>query len=79
MDITEVVKFGKELGLEGQSLLEKKERENIEREEKKEREKQEREDRLERERIERDDKKEREKYERDKRAHERDTAIKAGK
>lgn len=56
MDYSQVMKLGRELGLERKDLLdfiETKVREHLEREEKKDRGKQESEDRLERERIER--------------------------
>ena len=78
MDYPQIMKLGKDLGLEGKDLLdflEKKEREHIEREERKEREKLEREDKLERERIEREEKKEKAKHDRDERAQERECKI----
>lgn len=78
MDYPQVMKLGKDLGLEGKDLLdflEKKEKEHLEREERKERERQEREDKLERERIEREERKEKANLERDERAHERECKI----
>lgn len=68
MDVSQVLKLGKELGLEGKELLEfieRKERENIEREEKKEN-----------SRLKREDKKEKERLKRDERVKDREAKIK---
>ena len=79
MEMTQILKIGKELGLEGTDLLsfiDRKEKEAMEREERKEREALEREERKEKERLERESKLEKERAEREERAKTREDRIK---
>ena len=79
MEMTQILKIGKELGLEGTDLLsfiDRKEKEAMEREERKEREALEREERKEKERLERESKLEKEQAEREERAKTREDRIK---
>ena len=79
MEMTQILKIGKELCLEGTDLLsfiDRKEKEAMEREERKEREALEREERKEKERLERESKLEKERAEREERAKTREDRIK---
>lgn len=76
--MTQIIKIGKDLGLQGTELLnfiERKEKETLDREERKEKEALEREERKEKERLEREDRLVKERAERDERAKAREDKI----
>ena len=78
MEMTQIIKIGKDLGLQGTELLnfiERKEKETLDREERKEKEALEREERKEKERLEREDRLEKERAERDERVKAREDKI----